>query len=112
MKRGINKIKLFESLDKETKENLSNSAVIKKYKKGDLLYSDKEKINTVYFVLKGVAALYKLNPDNTRKVVFLFGEGYVLNEVIIYDNTTTLSCKLLTNAKLLKIPREKFVEVL
>ena len=79
MKRGINKIKLFENLDKETKEKLSAVSTIKKYKKGELLYSDKEKINTVYFVLEGVASLYKPNPDNTKKVVFLFGEGYVLN---------------------------------
>lgn len=112
MKRGINKIKLFENLDKETKEKLSAVSTIKKYKKGELLYSDKEKINTVYFVLEGVASLYKPNPDNTKKVVFLFGEGYVLNEVIIYENITSLSCEFLSNAKLLEIPREKFVEIL
>ena len=112
MKRGINKIKIFENLDKETKEKLSSVSKIKDYKKGELLYSNKEKINTVYFVLEGVAGLYKPNPDNTRKVVFIFGEGDVLNEVIIYENMTFLSCELLAPTKLLEIPREKFVEIL
>lgn len=112
MKRGINKIKLFNYLDKETKEKLSDFAKVKEYKKGDLLYSNKEKINTIYFVLEGVAGLYKPNSDNTRKVVFIFGSGDVLNEVIIYENTTTLSCEILAPTKLLEIPRDKFVEVL
>lgn len=112
MKRGINKIKLFNYLDKETKEKLSDISKIKEYKKGDLVYSAKEKMNTVYFVLEGVAGLYKPNPDNTRKVVFIFSAGDVLNEVIIYENTTSLSCEILAPTKLLEIPREKFVEVL
>ncbi len=112
MKRGINKIKLFSYLDRETKEKLSDIAKVKEYKKGDLIYSAKEKMNTVYFVLEGVAGLYKPNPDNTRKVVFIFGVGDVLNEVIIYENTTTLSCEILAPTKLLEISRDKFVEIL
>lgn len=112
MKKLLNKIKLFEHLDKETKDKLFSIAKIKEYKKGDLLYSSKEKINTIYFILEGVAALYKPNPDNTKKVVFVFGEGEVLNEVLIYENVTFLSCEILAPTKILEIPRKEFVEIL
>lgn len=112
MKKELAKIKLFQNLDKEALKGLATMAQIKEYKKGDLLYSDREKIHTIYFVIEGVASLYKPNPDNTKKVVFLFGAGDVLNEVIIYENTTLLSCELLTTTKLLQIDREDFVKVL
>lgn len=112
MKKELAKIKLFQNLDKEALKELATMAQIKEYKKGDLLYSDREKIHTIYFVIEGVASLYKPNPDNTKKVVFLFGAGDVLNEVIIYENTTLLSCELLTTTKLLQIDREDFVKVL
>ena len=109
MKKELAKIKLFQNLDKEALNELANIAKIKEYKKGDLLYSDREKIHTIYFVIEGVASLYKPNPDNTKKVVFLFGAGDVLNEVIIYENTTLLSCEFLAPTKLLEIDREDFV---
>lgn len=112
MKKELAKIKLFQNLDKEALKELVSMAQIREYKKGDLLYSDREKIHTIYFVIEGVASLYKPNPDNTKKVVFLFGAGDVLNEVIIYENTTLLSCELLTTTKLLQIDREDFVKVL
>ncbi|WP_294658620.1 Crp/Fnr family transcriptional regulator [uncultured Fusobacterium sp.] len=112
MKKELSKIKLFQNLDKETIKELTSIAKIKEYKKGELLYSDKEKIHTIYFVLEGVASLFKPNPDNTKKVVFLFGSGVVLNEVIIYENTTLLSCEFLAPTKLLEIDREDFVKVL
>ena len=93
MKKELAKIKLFQNLDKEALNELANIAKIKEYKKGDLLYSDREKIHT-------------------KKVVFLFGAGDVLNEVIIYENTTLLSCEFLAPTKLLEIDREDFVKVL
>lgn len=112
MKREISKIKLFNNLDKEIKEELSSVSRIKEYKKGDMLYSDKEKIHSVYFIIEGVASLYKPNSDNTKKVVFIFGDGDVLNEVIIYENMTFLSCEFLANTRLLEIPRADFVKIL
>lgn len=112
MKKELSKIKLFQYLDRETLKELANMARIKEYKKGDLLYSNKEKIHTIYFVLNGVASLYKPNSDNTKKVVFLFGVGDVLNEVVIYENTTLLSCEFLAPTKLLEIDREDFTKVL
>ena len=112
LKNELTKIKLFQNLDKEALKELLTMVKIKEYKKGDLLYSNKEKIHTIYFILEGVASLYKPNPDNTKKVVFLFGNGDVLNEVILYDNITLLSCELLTTTKLLEIDRKDFVKIL
>lgn len=112
MKKELSKIKIFQNLDKETIKELAAIAKIKEYKKGDLLYSNKEKIHTIYFVIEGVASLYKPNPDNSKKVVFIFGPGDVLNEVVVYENTTLLSCEFLAPTKLLEIDREDFVKVL
>ena len=112
MKKELSKIKIFQNLDKETIKKLATIAKIKEYKKGDLLYSNKEKIHNIYFVIEGVASLYKPNPDNSKKVVFIFGTGDVLNEVIVYENTTLLSCEFLAPTKLLEIDREDFAKVL
>lgn len=112
MKKELSKIKIFQNLDKETIKELAAIAKIKEYKKGELLYSNKEKIHNIYFVIEGVASLYKPNPDNSKKVVFIFGTGDVLNEVIVYENTTLLSCEFLAPTKLLEIDREDFTKVL
>ncbi|WP_291259017.1 Crp/Fnr family transcriptional regulator [Fusobacterium sp.] len=112
MKKILSKIALFDNLDKETIDSLSTISKIKEYKKGDLLYSNKEKINTIYLILEGVVGLYKANSDNSRKVIFLLGQNNIINEVILFENITTLSCEMLTTTKLLEIPRLEFLKIL
>lgn len=79
----FNSIKIFSNINSSSKKNLIKYSKIKKYKKGEHLFLDRDRVNCIYFVLAGIASLYKLNSAHDKKVIFIYGKGEILNEVIL-----------------------------
>ena len=113
LKFDIKKIKLFNNLSDIDINNIIKHSTIKKYKKTDLVFAEKEKLQYFYFILEGIASLYKPNKDdNGKKVLFLLGEGELLNELILDDEPSILSCELLTEGTLLILNKNIFIDLL
>lgn len=113
MKTDINNIKIFANLDANTLKKIANASDSKKFKKNDLLFSEKEKLKYIYFLLEGVVSLYKPNKnDNGKKVLFILGPGEVLNELVLDNEPSPLSCEFLTNGKILKIEKSFLTELM
>lgn len=113
MNFNIKKVKLFSNLSDMGIDLIIKHSTIKNYKKTDLVFSEKEKIQYLYFILEGVASLYKPNKyDNGKKVLFLLGEGELLNELILDNKPSLLSCEFLTDGKLLALDKNIFIELI
>mgnify|MGYP005967997693 FL=1 len=108
----FNSIKIFSNINSSSKKNLIKYSKIKKYKKGEHLFLDRDRVNCVYFVLAGIASLYKLNSAHDKKVIFIYGKGEILNEVILQKNMSSLNCEFLCDTEILEIPSTKFLEVM
>lgn len=105
-------IKVLNNINSSTKKNLFKYSQIKRYKKGEHLFLDRDRVDTIYFILDGIASLYKLNTSHDKKVIFIYGKGDILNEVILQKNMSSLNCELLSDCEVLEIPAKKFLEVM
>ena len=109
---NFNNIKVFFNINNSSKKNLLKYSKIKKYKKGEHLFLDRDRVDNIYFVLDGIASLYKLNYSHDKKVIFIYGKGEILNEVILQKNMSSLNCEILSDCEILEIPAKKFLEVM
>ena len=108
----INKIKILKTLNSNTKKKFLEHSKIRFYKKGEHLFLDRDEVSNVYFILNGIASLYKLNILHEKKVIFIYGNGDILNEVILQENITSLNCELLSDCEILEIPASKILEIM
>lgn len=91
---------------------LAGYANLKRLEKGEHLFWDKEQVNTLYFVADGRFSLYKLNSIGEKKVIFVYGPGQMLNEVILQEHPASISCEAFSDAQALCFPIKAFVQVM
>jgi len=68
--------------------------------------------NTVYFLFRGVAALYTATRQNSRKILFFLGPGQLLNHNVLDTKPVSLFAEIVEDAILLSIPRQDFLDLL
>lgn len=85
---------------------------IKKLEKGKQLFRDKEYVPYIYIVIGGLAALYKINSMGEKKVIFVFGKGKMINEVIFQNMTSSINCEILEEATILYLPKDRLIDIM
>lgn len=108
----LKKLEVFNNISIETINKILNESDIKEYKAGGVLFEDKEDVTTIYFVIKGIVSLYKINEFGQKKVIFMLGSGKVVNEVIIQDLPTSINCKIFEDAIIMEIQKDKLLEIM
>lgn len=93
-------------------EKIAAFAYLKKLKKGDYLFRDKEEVTTIYVVIDGMVTLYKGNTNGEKKVVFVFGKGKAINEVIVNGLPASINCECFTDVQILCLPLKQLLEVM
>lgn len=87
-------------------------AYFKRYEKGQHVFFDKEDNNCLYILAEGMASLYKLNPLGEKKVIFAFGPGNLLNEVMFQNLPASVNCEVREDSLVMVMPRERFLYVM
>jgi len=103
---------LFSHISEKTKVSLFNAGKIVSLKKGELLFSEKEKIDAMYIVLDGFVSLYRNSRYGEIKIIFICTNGEILNEVVLEDYKTSICIRTLSDTKLLCIPNFELVKIL
>lgn len=101
------------SFGKNPFDSLTEGRNINKYKKRQIIYSEGNHPNRVYYVLKGKVKAYKTNEDGKELVTELFSEGDFLGHIALlegsaYQDTTAT----MEETELAVIPKEDFDELL
>ena len=104
----LNEISIFSQINKDTLDKLNEICFIRKLKKGEHLFRDKELIKSIYIVKTGKVALYKQSESAQKKVIFILGEGTVVNEVIIDDSFEKTEVFCFDRNKFLEIMKDDF----
>lgn len=91
---------------------LANSASLRWIKKGKHLFWDKEQSSHLFFVAEGCFSLYKQNSVGEKKVIFVYGVGEMLNEVMLHDVAASISCEAFSHAAALCFPMPTFARVM
>ena len=91
---------------------LCSVAQIKKVKKGGHLFWERDEMDLFYFSFKGLFSLYKLNGLGEKKVIFLYGPGHMLNEVLLQELPASVYCEALLDSAALSFPKQAFTDVM
>lgn len=95
-----------------TMAKMLSYGLIRSYKKGELIFREREDVSQLYFLADGYAALFRINSNQDRKVVFVYGNHEMLNEVVLQEPIASISCVALSDVKVLIFSRKNFREMM
>jgi len=95
------------ALSKEELKKVSDSKISKKYKKGDSLFIEGQKLDGVFCVKEGVSKLSKLSSNGKEQIVKLTSKGEVMGQrSVIAEDCTNLSATAINDMEVCFIPKE------
>lgn len=108
----LKNLEIFDNISINTITEILKESEIKEHKAREILFEDKEEISTIYFVLKGIVSLYKINECGQKKVIFMLGKGKIINEVIIKELPASINCEIFEDAIIMGIKKEKLLYIM
>lgn len=94
-------------------ETITLDRNINRYKKKQIVYSEGNHPNRLYYVLKGKVKAYKTNEDGKELITELFSRGDFVGHVALLEKSTYKdSAETLEDTELAIIPREDFDELI
>ena len=105
----LRELDLFNELKDDTLNKLCSFGIKKTYKKGNVVFSDKEKVNTIYIVIRGKFSIYKIGEDAKRRVIYILGRDKILNDVILDDLPASINCEAFEEGELLLLNKNNFL---
>ena len=108
----IEKIEVFKGISINSINEIKNNSDIIELKKNKALYSDRQILDYVYFLVSGNVSLVKSNENGDNKVIFLLNSGSMINEPLMRKNTSGIECWGFEDAKILKIGLKTFDKIM
>ncbi|AAK79478.1 CRP-like cAMP-binding protein [Clostridium acetobutylicum] len=112
LKEAFKEVEVLQNVSLDTLKLLENYGSLKRIKKGEHIFRDKDQVSVIYIVIEGLAALYKINSVGEKKVIFVFGKGKMLNEVIFQEMFASVNCEVLEDALILCFSKNKLIKVM
>lgn len=112
VKKDLLTLGIFDSVSNESLERLVSIGEKRRYKKGEHIFRDKEKVDNIYIILTGKVSLYKLNESAQKKIIFILGSNKIINAIIFDELPASISCELFESGEILSFERSKFIEVM
>lgn len=84
--QALKKISIFSELNESDLQDLNETIIIRKYKKGMVIFVEGEPGDALYFVRKGVVKLTKTMEDGREQILHYVKEGEIFAEVLLFDN--------------------------
>lgn len=106
------RIPLFQDLKGETLELLREAAYKVELRRGEGLFLERDSVDTIYIVLIGKAAMYKMNEDGQKKVIYILDEGQILNEVVFDEKPASISCNAFETLQLICFNRNELLGIM
>lgn len=106
------KIEIFQHLDLESQQKISNLAIHKKVKKGEILCSP-GKTAGLFLISEGKVKIYELSSAGKEKLLRVLGKGDFVGEEALFGTTETYAfSEALTDLQVCHIRREDFLKLL
>jgi len=105
-------IPIFNGLKQETLQLLKGVSYKLELKKGERLFSERDNVDTIYFVLTGKVNMYKINEEGQKKVIYILDEGQMLNEVIFDEKPASISCDVFEKAQFICFKRDELLYIM
>jgi CRP/FNR family cyclic AMP-dependent transcriptional regulator len=103
---------IFNNVHNTTLDLLKLKAYKLRLDKGEILFAEKDKVNTIYIVLKGKVTLFRNSEGGQKRVIYILSEGEFINEVIFDDLPASINCEAFENSYILCFGREELLEIM
>lgn len=103
----------FESLSQQQIEVVAAAASQKEIHRGEHLFVECQLATAFFVVVSNLVKIYKLSADGNEQILHVQESGDLIAEAIIFEfDTYPAYCQALEDTTLIRISREKFIEVL
>jgi len=109
----INNIVLEARGEKELEKLIADQRKVSRFKKKQILYSEGNNANSLFFIISGKIKTYKTNEDGRELITGLYKEGDFLGYMNLLEGSDfTESAMALDESEIHIIPKEEFFAVL
>lgn len=108
----IQKLQIFQNIASKTLEQLYQRGRINIVEKGTVLIHEREQSSYLYFQLSGKSIVYNLTASGKRKILFVFGEGALLNGNVFNTRGSSMYCETIEKSKLFVISINDFTKLM
>ena len=111
-KSQIYKIEIFQKMKQDTLERILQAGKIVKYRKGNVLMRAREPVAFIYFQLSGKSIVYNLTHTGKRKILFVCGQGALLNYNLLNSHDSSVFCETIDESEILVISVNDFMKIM
>lgn len=108
----LKNIPLFEEIDDKTVNLIKEKAYVKNLKRGEILFSERQKVDNIYVVLKGKVTMYRLSEKGQKRVIYILNNGEIINEVIFDDFTASINCEGFEDSEIISISKIDLLNIM
>lgn len=109
---AVEKSLVYQSCGKRTGEKLLRIAATIDLPKGRYLFRIRDEVDFIYVVSSGFLLLERESDGHGDKCVFLVGPDEMVNEVVLDSASASITCKAISDAKILAFPRSSFRDLM
>ena len=110
---NIDKVIIFNNLSTKTKNQLKEKVKLKRLQKKEILFYEKDSLDSVYILLEGKVSIFKISENGERKVIFILNSGEVINDITLdASKNSTVGCEAFENSIVAYYSIEEFLEIM
>ena len=84
LKEFIPTIPLFQDLEQKNYADLANIVLFRKYKKGEMIFSEYDTADGFYVTVSGRVKIFKSSPEGKEQILHIFGTGEPFGEIAVF----------------------------
>jgi CRP/FNR family transcriptional regulator len=112
-RQHLSQVDLFKGLTVEQLEALTRIVSSKKFKKGQLVFSEGDEGTGFYLVISGRVKIYKLSPEGKEQIMHIFGPGQPFAEVPVFGGTHyPANADAMESCELFFFPKKGFISLI
>ena len=107
------KVPIFENLNNEELLEVVNSINHKEYNKGDVIFTEGNVANTLYFINEGKIKLYKYTKDGKEQILHVLSEGDFFGELeLIKPSKYGFNAKAIVDSKICTLTKDEMKDIM
>jgi len=110
LKDFIPTIPLFQDLEQKNYDDLANIVLSRKYKKGEMIFSEYDTADGFYVAVNGRVKIYKSSPEGKEQILHIFGKGDPFGEIAVFTGKSfPASAQTLEDCNTIFFPKNDFI---
>ncbi|MFL0166249.1 Crp/Fnr family transcriptional regulator [Candidatus Clostridium helianthi] len=114
-RRGLcaSKVPIFENLNRDELVEIVNKINHKEFSKGDVIFTEGNIANTLYFINEGKIKLYKYTKDGKEQILHILSEGDFFGELeLIKPSKYGFNSKAIEDVKICTLSKEEMKDIM